>query len=64
MATITLNIPDESINRIAVALCGTEGLEPTPANARTAAIRILRRTVRIYEEVLEQLRVEGDIPIT
>jgi hypothetical protein len=64
MATITLNIDDAALPRIVAGLCGAEGLAESGANARTALIRIAKRTIRIYEEVIEQQRIEGEIPIT
>jgi hypothetical protein len=64
MATIQLTIDDAALARVVSGLCGAEGLPESNANAKTALIRIAKRAIRIHEEVIEQQRIEGEIPIT
>lgn len=54
MAQVTLTIPNQHLNRIVNALCAAEGLDPTPANAKKALIRIVRRTVESVETTVPE----------
>lgn len=51
MANITLSIPDEAIPRVVSALCDSEGLKATNANAKKALIMQIKRLVRNYETI-------------
>ena len=54
MASVNLTIPDAQLTRVVNALCAAEGLSASPANAKQALIRIIRRTVESVETVVPE----------
>lgn len=54
MASVNLTIPDAQLDRVVNALCAAEGLSPSPANAKKALIRIVRRTVESVETTVPE----------
>lgn len=45
MATVTLTIPDEHVDRVIHALCASADLEETASNAKRAVIEYVKSTV-------------------
>lgn len=50
MATVTLTIPDQYLDRVVTALCAGAGVPATPANAKKALLEFVRTTVRNVEQ--------------
>jgi len=58
MANITINIPDQHVNRVIEALCAGlpspdsfATITPTPALAKQALLNIIKERVKMHEEM-------------
>jgi len=59
MATMSIIIPDQHVQRVIHALCTSAGLPESPANAKEAVLRHIRAVVRNVEMIEAQAAIQA-----